>query len=339
MPPLDDKAAKLFKTTDKWIKRFIGFTERRFAGDGIGTIDLAANASQLLINKTDLTPDMIDGIVFATVTPSYIASNPDSTELQNRIGIPSYDGDTPRDIFCIDTSLACSSWPSALQTVYARIASGMSKNILLVGADKMSSLINWRDRAFACVLGDAATAIWCQAVPHEEDWFATNRFWSWSYGEFAHIIRTPIGGSKNEITTLDQIIEFQNRLAMDGPVVKEIFVPFMSGPGIDTALTKAGWHLDMVDLATMHEANLSELNSKIENNWRGRGFTGEILSSKGMFGNTTSASILLALCLNGGQLEVGKRFCLAGFGGGLAASLAFGEIKHQVATFTQITKA
>ncbi len=339
LPSLDDKTAKLFKTTNEWIKRSIGFTERRFAGDGIGTIDLATNAAQLLINKTNLTPEMIDGIVFATVSPSYIASNPDSTELQNRLGIPSYEGDVPRDIYCIDISLACSSWVSALQVVYARIASGMSKNILLVGADKMSSLINWRDRAFACVLGDAATATWCQAVPLEEDWFTRKNFWSWSDGEYAHIIRTPLGGSKNEITSLEQIYEYQNRLAMDGSVVKEIFVPFMSGPGIKAALNKVGWTLDMIDFVTMHEANLSQLNSKIENNWRDQGFTGQVLSSGGMFGNTTTASIPLAISLNGDELKVGKRFCLAAFGGGLSASIAFGQIKHDMRTFIHTPRA
>lgn len=324
---LDKRQEKLFKTSDRWIQRFIGFKERRFAAEGEATIDLAARAALLLLNETELKAHDIDSIVFGTVTPTYLNSPPDSALLQDRLGIMSFDGETPREFTCIDVSLACSTWVASLRQAYLLISSGMAKNVLVIGADKMSDTINWKDRAFATVLGDAGTATWCTAVPPEEDWFQPSQFWSWASGKDGDIIVTPVGGSARPVATLQDIVEYRNRLTMDGAMVKELIVPLIGGPGISAALTKAGWTMDMLDLASLHEANLV-LNRGIIDQWRKRGFTGDVLDAGGMFGNTTSATIPLALTLHPDKLTVGKRFVLSAFGGGLTATMAMGEIKH-----------
>ncbi|HUV30404.1 MAG TPA: 3-oxoacyl-[acyl-carrier-protein] synthase III C-terminal domain-containing protein [Acidobacteriota bacterium] len=326
---LDRKQEKVYKTSDRWIQRFIGFRERRFAAEDEGTIDLAARAALLLLDKTELKPSQIDGIVFGSVTPSYLNSPPDSAMLQDRLGIPAYDGDTPRDFHCIDCSLACSTWMASLLHAYLLISSGMARNVLVVGADKMSSTINWRDRAFATVLGDAGTATWCSAVAPEEDWFGPRRFWSWASGRDGGVIMTPMGGSSHPISSAMDIIEYKNRLAMDGAMVKELIVPLVGGPGIEAALGKAGWTMDMLDLATLHEANLT-LNDDIFRQWKQRGFSGKVLDAGGLFGNTTAATIPLALALNSEALTVGSRFVWMAFGGGLSASSVLGQIKHPV---------
>ncbi|MBD3257404.1 hypothetical protein GF377_03145 [candidate division GN15 bacterium] len=333
--PLDRRQEKLYKTSDRWIQRFIGFKERRFAAEGEGTIDLAARASLLLLDKTDLKASEIDGIVFGTVTPSYLNSPPDSALLQDRLGIPAFDGDVPREIHCIDASLACSTWVTCLQHAYTLISTGMAKNILVIGADKMSTTINWRDRAFASVLGDAGTATWCTAVPEEEDWFGQRRFWNWASGRDGDVIITPKGGSSFPEMTNTDLTTYQNRLTMDGAMVKELIVPLVGGPGIQAALKKAGWTLDMVDLASLHEANLM-LNKDIVNQWRKNGFEGQVLDGGGMFGNTTSASIPLAVALHGDQFEQGRRFAWMAFGGGLSATCALGEVKHPVMTAASV---
>jgi len=199
----------------------------------------------------------------------------------------------------------------------------------------MSDTINWQDRAFATVLGDAGTAIWCTAVPPEEDWFRPEGFWSWASGKDGDIIVTPVGGSKSPIKSVQDIDRYRNRLTMDGAMVKEVIVPLVGGPGIDAALAKAGWSLDMIDLATLHEANLV-LNEGITAQWRKRGFRGDVVSARGEFGNTTSASIPLALALNADQLTVGRRFVWAAFGGGLTVSTALGQVRHKVRAVTSI---
>ncbi len=329
-PLLTPDEEKEFKTNDRWIQRFIGFSSRRFVVDGEGTCDLAAHAAQLLVQRGWLDPNTLDAILFGTVTPSYLNSPPDAGLLHAALGIAAERDGIPIEMYGQDGALACSTWPTMLQHAYARIRSGMSKRILLIGADAMSTAINWEDRAFATVLGDAGTAVLCEAVDPTDDWFGPQLFWSWLGGEYARTIISPKGGSKDPITSAEDLRRYRNRLGMNGRVVKEFFVPFMSERGIDAALRKAGWSLSDIDLAAFHEANRSQINGQVANNWRKRGFQGEVVDANGEFGNTTSASIPLALALNAEKLQPGRRFVWAGFGGGFSASLAFGIIRQPI---------
>lgn len=332
---LDPKEKKLFATSDRWIQRFIGFKERRFASENEGTIDLATRAAVNLLNKTGLKASDLDGIVFGSVTPSYLYSPPDSALLQDRLGISSFDEDDPRDFYCVDSSLACSTWVSCLRQAYLLLSSGMAENLLLIGADRMSSTINWRDRAMATVLGDAGTALWCSRVPAKEDWFDNKQFWSWASGKDSEIIITPMGGSKAPEISGKDVMSYRHRLIMDGAAVRELIVPMVGGPGIRAALKKAEWSMDMLDLATLHEANLM-LNKNITSQWKDQGFNGKVLDAGGQFGNTTTATIPLALALNSDELKVGRRFIWSAFGGGLTVSMALGEIKHEVESIVSV---
>lgn len=332
---LTPEQLKLFETSDRWVRRFIGFSERRFSAEGEGTIDLAVRAARLLFDRSGEDPRDIDAVLVASVTPSHLYSPPDAALLQHELGIPVWQGPAPREIKGADVSLACSSWVTALMFAYSLIRSGMARRILLVGADRMSATINWRDRSFATVLGDAGTAALCTAVPEAEDWFAPEQFWSWLDGGHANIILTPSGGSRRPSPSAAEIEAGANRLAMDGAAVREVLVPFTGGPAIDAALAKAGWRFEDLDLVTLHEANLT-LNASIVKMWRERGFRGRVLDAGGRFGNTTSASIPLALALNRGELAVGSRFGLFGFGGGLSASFALGTFRHALPCWTDV---
>ncbi len=329
---LTSEETKLFQTSDRWVRRFIGFEERHFSCDGEGTVDLATHAARQLLERSGHGPSDIDAIVFGSVTPSYLYSPPDAALLQHALGIPVWQGPAPREIKGVDVSLACSSWVASLMLCYALIRSGMAQSVLLIGADRMSAAINWRDRSFATVLGDAGTATLCVAVPEAEDWFAPSRFWSWLDGGHAGIILTPEGGSRHPSPSGD-VTSGRNRLAMDGAAVRQILVPFMGGPAVDAALAKAGMRLDELDFVTLHEANLV-LNASIIEKWRARGFRGRVLDAGGRFGNTTSASIPLALAMNPDELTVGRKFGLFGFGGGLSASFAFGTLRHPLPAWT-----
>jgi 3-oxoacyl-[acyl-carrier-protein] synthase III len=320
---------KLFATSDRWVRRFIGFGERRFCSAGEGTIDLAARAGRLLFERTDHSPGDVDAIVVGSVTPSYLYSPPDAALLQNELGIPVWQAAVPRALFGADVSLACCSWVTSLMICYGLIRAGLAQRILLVGADRMSATINWRDRSFATVLGDAGTAALCVAVPEEQDWFSPAQFWGWLDGSQAEMILTPAGGSRHPFPTALQLDSGENRLKMDGAAVRDALVPFIGGPAIEAALQKAGWSLDALDLVALHEANLT-LNASIIKQWCARGFRGRVVGAEGRFGNTTSASIPLALTLNAGELTIGKRFGLFGFGGGLSASFALGTIRHPI---------
>ena len=326
---------KLFQTSDRWVRRFIGFGERRFCKEGEGTADLAARAARLLFERSGRGPGEVDAIVVASVTPSYLYSPPDAALLQNELGIPVWQGGVPRELNGADVSLACCSWVTSLMLCYGLIRSGLARRILLVGADRMSATINWRDRSFATVLGDAGTATLCVAVPNGEDWFAPSQFWGWLDGGRSSTILTPAGGSRHPSPTDSERESGEHRLKMDGAAVREVLVPFIGGPALEAALTKAAWPIDTLDVAALHEANLT-VNDSIVRLWRARGFKGRVISAAGRFGNTTSASIPLALTLNPDELAVGTRFGLIGFGGGLSASFAFGTIRHRLETWTNL---
>jgi 3-oxoacyl-[acyl-carrier-protein] synthase-3 len=326
-PALSPEQAKLYETSDRWVRRFIGFTERRYCCEGQGTIDLATRAARLLFERSGEDPGQTDAIIFASVTPSYLYSPPDAALLQHELGIPVWSGPVPREIKGADVSLACSSWVTALMLTYSLIRAGMARRILLVGADRMSAALNWRDRSFATVLGDAGTAMLCVAVPEQDDWFSPAQFWSWLDGGHADIILTPAGGSRNPAPSPRDVEAGAHRLAMDGAAVRSVLVPFTGGPAIDAALAKAGWRIEDLDVVALHEANLT-LNASILKMWREHGFRGRVLDAGGRFGNTTSASIPLALALNPAELSLGRKFGLIGFGGGLSASFALGTIRH-----------
>lgn len=333
--PMSPEEAKLFETSDRWVQRFIGFRERRFCCNGEGTIDLATHAARQLLERLGTDRGGIDAVMFGSVTPTHLYSPPDAAMLQDRLGIPVWQGAVPREIKGADVSLACSSWVTSLMLCYSLIRSGMATRILLIGADRMSATINWRDRSFATVLGDAGTATLCSAVPEAQDWFSPAQFWSWLDGSHAAMILTPAGGSRRPDPTPQELAAGQHRLAMDGAAVRNTLVPFMGGPAVDAALAKAGWRLEDLDFVALHEANLT-LNGSILDAWRKHGFGGRVLDAGGRFGNTTSASIPLALSLNAEQLSVGQRFGLFAFGGGLSASFALGTIRHALPAFVQL---
>ena len=332
---LNPEEAKQFATGDRWVRRFIGFSERRFCREGEGTIDLAARAARQLFQRSGLEAGDVDAIVVASVTPSYLYSPPDAALLQHELGIPVWQGPAPREIVGADLSLACSSWVTSLLFCYALVRAGLAQRILLIGADRMSAAINWRDRSFATVLGDAGTATLCTAVPEAEDWLSPKQFWSWLDGGHADVILTPAGGSKGPAPSPREIDAGKHRLAMDGAAVRKILVPFVGGPALDAALAKAGWRLEDLDFVTLHEANLT-LNELIVKLWRERGFRGRVLNAGGRFGNTTSASIPLALALNPEELSIGRKFGLFGFGGGLSACFAFGTIRHPIRAWSNV---
>ena len=332
---LDAEEEKLFETSDRWVRRYIGFSERRFCREGEGTIDLASRAGRLLFERSGHTPGHVDAIVVGSVTPSHLYSPPDAALLQRELGIPVWQGAAPRALFGADVSLACSSWVTSLMLCYGLIRGGIARRILLVGADRMSATINWRDRSFATVLGDAGTATMCVAVPEAEDWFSPSQFWGWLDGSQAGMILTPAGGSRRPTLSARELAAGDHRLKMDGAAVRNTLVPFVGGPALDAALLKAGWSVDSLDVVALHEANLT-VNASIIERWRARGFRGRVISAGGRFGNTTSASIPLALALNPEELKVDARFGLIGFGGGLTASFALGTIRHRLETWTNL---
>ena len=110
---LSSEEAKPFETSDRWVRRFIGFSERRFTGENEGTVDLATRAARLLFERNGRSRSDIDAIIVASVTPSYLYSPPDAALIQRELEIPVWRGPRPRELKGADVSLACSSWVAA----------------------------------------------------------------------------------------------------------------------------------------------------------------------------------------------------------------------------------
>ena len=332
--PLGPEVAELFETSDRWVRRFIGLQGAALLRGERGHIDLAVGAARQLLERSGARPGDIEAIVVGSVTPSYLFSPPDAALLQHELGIPVWQGSAPRELTGADVSLACSSWVTSLMFCYALIRAGLARRILLVGADRMSSAINWRDRSFATVLGDVGTAVLCTAVPEDEDWFDPSQFWSWLDGARADIIMTPAGGSRRPALSPQEINAGKHRLAMDGAAVRKTLVPFMGGPAVEAALTKAKWSLEDLDVVALHAAisRSTRDRSDVARPWLSRSGARRGWPFRQHHQRVDPARPGFEFR----RVVDGPEFGLFGFGGGLSACFALGTIRHPLPAWTNL---
>ncbi|MGB9702291.1 MAG: beta-ketoacyl-ACP synthase III [Candidatus Kapaibacteriota bacterium] len=140
--------SKFLDTSDEWIKTRTGISERRLLKEG-ATSDLIVPAAKKLFEKKGIDPNEIDTIIVATVTPDHMFPNT-AAVVQDKLGI--------KNAWGFDVSAACSGYLFALRTAASLVESGVSKKVLLCGADKMSSIMDFQDRATAVLFGDGGTA-------------------------------------------------------------------------------------------------------------------------------------------------------------------------------------
>ena len=150
---------KMVETTDEWIMQRTGIRERHIVDPGVATSDLAAEAAREAIERAGLTPDDIDLIIVGTVTPDMLFPST-ACLVQHKIGANKAWG--------FDLSAACSAFTYALTVGSQMVASGGAKNALVIGADVMSSIIDYTDRATCVLFGDGAGAVVLGAVGRSE---------------------------------------------------------------------------------------------------------------------------------------------------------------------------
>jgi 3-oxoacyl-[acyl-carrier-protein] synthase III len=285
---------KIVDTTNDWIIERTGINQRHIAAEGELTSDLATKATQELLKKTNLKADEIEMIIVATTTPDLTFPST-ATSLQAKIGA--------KNAFAFDIQAVCSGFVFALTTADNFIKSGQVKNALVIGAETLSRIVDWKDRNTCVLFGDGAGAVLLQATHDDCGIIASDLH---SDGNLNDILKTSGGPSSNQKSGF---------IEMAGKEVFKHAVEKMS-KSVLSALSKADLTTKDIDLLIPHQANLRILNAVATRL--------ELPSEKVIItlqnqANTSAASIPLALDFanSQGKIKSGDLIVLEALGGGL----------------------
>lgn len=293
---------KLVKTSDEWILQRTGIRERHVVDDGTATSDLAKEAAVAAVAQAGLTPDDIDLIVVATTTPDMFFPST-ACLVQTKIGAENAWG--------FDLGAACSGFTFALTTASQMVASGAHDHALVIGADVMSSIIDYQDRATCVLFGDGAGA--AVISPATESGVGLIDFAHEVDGSGGPALCMPAGGSLKPATheTVDERLHYVHQ---DGPTVFKFAVRKMEEI-CRRVLAQNDLSADDIDLFVSHQANRRIIMGTADR----LGLDPEkVVINIERFGNTTAATIPLALgdALASKRLRKGDRVLLASVGAG-----------------------
>ena len=289
-------------TNDQWIMERTGIKERHLVDKGTATSDLAVEAAKKCLAKRGIGPEEIEVIIVATVTPDMMFPAT-ACLVQDKLGA--------KGAWGFDLSAACSGFPYALQMGAKLVESGMHKKVLVIGADVMSSVIDYTDRATCVIFGDGAGAVLLEPCEGEE--LGLIDYWHEIDGSGAAALNMPGGGSLNP-STAETVAAKMHYVHQDGAAVYKFAVRKMA-EAAETVLTRNG--ITGLDLACFipHQANKRIILSTAER----LGMAEErVVINIDRFGNTTAATIPMAMqtALEEGRLKKGDLVLLASVGAG-----------------------
>lgn len=293
---------KMVDTTDEWIVTRSGIRERHIARDDQATSDLAAEASRRAIASAGVTAADIDLIIVATITPDMPFPNT-ACFVQNLIGA--------KNATCIGLEAACTGFLFALDVASQYLLNGRFKTALVIGAEKMSTIVDWQDRTTCVLFGDGAGAVVVQVRETGEGILSTV---TGSDGSLAGLLNLPAGGSRAP-TSLQTVENRLHYMRMEG---KEIFKHAVRAMGESArrALEKSGLTMNDIACVVPHQANM-----RIVEAIRSRLDVGpeKFFVNLDKYGNMSSASIPVALdeAVQSGRIKKGDNVVLVAFGGGL----------------------
>lgn len=292
---------KLVETSNDWILERTGIEERHIAEKGIATSDLAAEAIKNLLKQKELSADDIDLLIVATVTPDMFFPST-ACVTQNKIGA--------QRMWGFDLSAACSGFVYAVNTGAQFIHSGACKKVVVVGADVMSSIINYADRATCVLFGDGAGAVLLEPCNEGE---GIIDFMGEIDGSGGDNLCMPAGGSLNPSSheTIEKKMHYVNQ---QGQQVFKYAVKKM-GEYSTLILERNQIPFQDVDVFIAHQANLRIINATAE---RLNLPDDRVIRNIRKYGNTTAATIPLAMqdAIREGKLKKGNTVLLAAVGAG-----------------------
>ncbi|MEM6316695.1 MAG: beta-ketoacyl-ACP synthase III, partial [Bacteroidota bacterium] len=287
-------------TNDEWIRTRTGIQERRILkGEGKGTSVMGIEAVRLLLEKTDTDPTEVDLVICATVTGDIKVADT-ANLIAYGLGI--------KNAFTYDINAACSGFVFALSTAAKFVETGAYQKVIVVGADKMSSIIDYKDRATCIIFGDGAGAVLLE--PTEEPVGLQDEVLR-SNGEGAKNLFVKAGGSAYPIT-VDHVLAREQFVVQNGRPVFKAAVSGMSDV-VKTVIARNNLSVSDVQWLVPHQANrrIIETVAKMADYPMER-----VMLNIHKYGNTTAATIPLCLWDYEDQLKKGDNLILTSFGGG-----------------------
>ena len=291
---------KIVDTSDEWIYSRTGMRERRIARDDQATSDLAAEAAKVALADAGISADEVDLLIVATLSPDMFFPST-ACFVQNKIGA--------KNAYCYDLGAACSGSLYALETAKNQIACGAVNTALVIGAEKMSTFIDWKDRNTCVLFGDGAGAMVLRATDAKR---GIMKGVFGSDGSLASLLWTPGGGSRNPMThgMLDRNEQY---LKMEGREVYKHAVTQMTHSVID-ALEKNGLSASDIGCFIPHQANariINAISSRLSVEDR-------TFLNVEKYANTSAAALPIAIdeAVKSGRVTKGDLMLLVAFGGG-----------------------
>lgn len=291
---------KIVDTSDEWIYSRTGMRERRIARDDQATSDLASEAAKTALADAGVGAEEVDLLIVATLSPDMFFPST-ACFVQQKIGA--------KNAYCYDLGAACSGSLYAIETARGQIACGAVRTALVIGAEKMSTFIDWKDRNTCVLFGDGAGAMVLRADGAErgimKGVFGTD-------GSFAHQLWTPGGGSRTPMTheMLDQNMHY---LKMEGREVYKHAVTQMTQSVLD-ALAANGLSAADIQCFIPHQANariINAIGSRL-------GVEDRMFLNVEKYANTSAAALPIAIdeAAKSGRFARGDLILLVAFGGG-----------------------
>ena len=292
---------KMVDTTDEWIVTRSGIRERHIARADEATSDMAAEASRRALAQAGVTAEEVDLIIVATITPDMVFPNT-ACLVQNLIGA--------KKATCFDLEAACSGFLYGMNVATQFIRTGVVKTALVIGAEKLSMVTDWEDRATCVLFGDGAGAVVLRACDAPQGFLAMV---TGSDGSLANLLKIPGGGSRNP-TSVETIQKRMHYMQMVGKEVFKNAVRSM-GEAARKALEECGLTIDDVDCVVPHQANMRIVEAIRE---RLGARPEKFYINLDRMGNMSAASIPVALdeAVRSGRIKTGNVVVMVAFGGG-----------------------
>ena len=291
-------------TTDEWITKRTGIKERHIAAQDETTSDMGVKAAQKAIERSNISSQEIDLVICATISPDYFCMPSTATIIATKLGL--------EKVMAFDISAACTGFVYALSVAKAFVESGMKKNVLIVGAEKLSAITDYTDRGTCILFGDGAGAAIISATTNKEE--AIIDIHTGSDGTFADLLMTPNGGSGSIHDELDREAA-GCFMRMKGNETFKVAVRTLTNDVVEI-LEHNNIDSKSIQHFVPHQANYriikavgDALNLLDE----------QVVLTVEKYGNTSGASIPMAIndIYESGRLQSGELMLLDAFGGGL----------------------